>query len=678
MGLPSVRSSLAFAALTALALAVAGALWALAPLEFFQRLEQRTVDVRFRNLPAEAQTPSREIVVVEIDEASIALLEPVFGRWPWPREAHAVFLDYMREAGARLVVFDIQFRERDLQNPDLDQFFVEATEEFGRVIHVLAPLTQTTIAELPSELVRDFSIPAAGRFPTFSVLAAPYDGLWQAARALGHVAIALDPDGAMRRHFLMIQHSDRLYPSLALAAALELEGVELSELEVGDREVRAGRLSIPLDDGWRLPIWYNGGTGSYSPRWEAQGQQQQGYDYGHVLYSLQQIQEGEAPVLDPAVFEGKTVLVGLTGEGLHDVFTTPYSGAADESGAGLGKMPGVEINAHVLDSILHGRFLQTPPGWVSVLLMAVLAGGVLAPILWMRLWLAGMFAVTGLAAYLLLAQAAFARQLHLPVVLVVLGWLAALVLGLSYQYLLEGRAKKQVKETFSRFVSRDVYQKLMDDPSSAELGGRRTNVTVLFSDLRGFTSMSEGRQPEEIVSQLNEYFSAMVEIVFACKGTVDKFVGDMIMALFNTPLADPHHADHAVQCAIRMNRELDRLNERWRAEGKPELAQGIGLNSGEMVAGVVGAQTVRSYTVIGDNVNLGARLESLCKQYSAEIIISEFTLALLEQEYPMQELGEVLVKGKSKPVKIFRVFYEEGAESREALETDGVMVQTQK
>lgn len=675
------RKFLAAPFLILTSLLLCGLLW-LASGEFLHRLEQRTVDLRFRNLPPDTSPADPNIVVVEIDEGSIHSLEEAVGRWPWPRVIHAYFLDFMAAAGARLVAFDVQFLERDLDRPESDHAFAEATSEAGNVLHVVAPQLQDLERELPTELVSRFSIPAPDRpLPAglrFPEVTGPYEGLWQGARGLGHVAIALDPDGAMRRQLLLVQHEGRLYPSLSLAAALAAKGLTTSDLTVGDREAVAGPLRVPLDKDWRLPIWYNGGPGTYSPVWEAGGRRYRGYNYAQILGSLHQLDQGEEPLLSPALFKDKIVLVGVTAEGLHDVFTTPFSGGSDESGGNLGKMAGVEIHAHVIDDLLHNRYLRPTPGWMNVMLAAVLAAVAIGAVLYSRLWVAAAIATGSILAYLWAAQLVFAGRLQLPVVGVALSWAAAFALGLGYQYWVEGREKKQVKETFSRFVSKDVYQELMDDPRAADLGGRRATVTVLFSDLRGFTAMSEGRQPEEIVSQLNEYFSAMVEVVFANQGTVDKFVGDMIMALFNTPLSDEHHADHAVRCAVEMNRRLDEMNLRWKAEGKPELAQGIGVNSGEMVAGVVGADTVRSYTVIGDNVNLGARLESLCKTYKAEIIISEFTRALLKEEYPMQELGDVLVKGKSKPVKIYRVFYQEKATSKPPLDQQEVMVQTQK
>ena len=226
---------------------------------------------------------------------------------------------------------------------------------------------------------------------------------------------------------------------------------------------------------------------------------------------------------------------------------------------------------------------------------------------------------------------------------------------LAWQYFVEGREKRQVKKLFSRYVPKDVYEQLMDDPARAALGGRRRRMTVLFSDVRGFTAMSEKVAPEQVVSLLNEYFSRMVRILFEHRGTLDKFVGDMVMGLFGAPLDDDDHAEHAVQAALAMTRELDELNAEWEAAGRPRLDIGIGISTGDMVAGNIGSDTIMSYTVIGDTVNLGARLESLNKDYGSRIIISEATREALKGRYDIRPLGEVVVKGKSRPVAIYEV-----------------------
>jgi adenylate cyclase len=217
-----------------------------------------------------------------------------------------------------------------------------------------------------------------------------------------------------------------------------------------------------------------------------------------------------------------------------------------------------------------------------------------------------------------------------------------------------------MKRLFGQYVSKDVYEQLVANPGLARLGGQRRQMTVLFSDIRGFTTVSERGEPEEIVGMLNEYFTRMVDIVFAHKGTLDKFVGDMVMALFGAPLDDPDHAQHAVDAARAMIRELNRLNEKWAAEGRPPLDIGIGISTGPMIAGNIGSEAIMSYTVIGDAVNLGARLESLNKEYGTRIIISEPTRDALSDRDVHRPLGEVVVKGKTKPVAIFEVKEDQG------------------
>ena len=231
----------------------------------------------------------------------------------------------------------------------------------------------------------------------------------------------------------------------------------------------------------------------------------------------------------------------------------------------------------------------------------------------------------------------------------------ALFAGTAYQYFVEGREKRVVKKLFGRYVSPDVYHQLLENPELAELGGRRREMTVLFSDIRGFTSMTEKGNAEELVAQLNEYFSTMVEVVFRHHGTVDKFVGDMVMALFGAPVDDGDHAEHALAAAVEMVSKLGELNNKWLAERKVQLDIGIGINSGDMIAGNIGSERIMSYTVIGDNVNLGSRLESLNKEFRSRIIISDATRTRLRTAPAMRPLGEVTVKGKSLAVSIFEV-----------------------
>jgi adenylate cyclase len=269
--------------------------------------------------------------------------------------------------------------------------------------------------------------------------------------------------------------------------------------------------------------------------------------------------------------------------------------------------------------------------------------------------LAGAGAIGLAAAWTASSLWNFDRGLWLAMAEPLLGIAVALFAGTAYRYFVEDAEKRKVSRLFGRYVSRDVYTRLMADPGLAELGGERRDLTVLFSDIRGFTSVTENGDPEQLVAQLNEYFSEMVDIVFRHDGTIDKFVGDMVVALFGAPVDDDDHAEHAVAAAVEMVRKLGELNRKWEALGRTPLDIGIGVNSGEMIAGNIGSSSIMSYTVIGDNVNLGSRLESLNKEYRTRIIMSDATRVRLKGQYAVRPLGGVIVKGKTRPVEIFEV-----------------------
>jgi adenylate cyclase len=318
-------------------------------------------------------------------------------------------------------------------------------------------------------------------------------------------------------------------------------------------------------------------------------------------------------------------------------------------------MPGVQLHAALADDVLSGRFMRRSSGGADVALVAVtaLSAGIVATMLPVAWAISG--AVVAAAALVFVLTKALAHGLWLPAIAPLVALFAASFGGVAWRYFVEDREKRRVTKLFGRYVSKDVVELLIANPSVARLGGERREMTVLFSDIRGFTSASEHGAPEAIVGQLNEYFTAMVEVLFRHHGTLDKFVGDMVMGLFGAPLPDPRHADHAVLAALDMMDALKGLNDRWRAEGRPAVDIGIGVNSGEMIAGNIGSEAIMSYTVIGDAVNLGSRLESLNKQYGTHILISDATRAALTIAVDTRPIGEVTVKGRSEATMVYEV-----------------------
>jgi adenylate cyclase len=629
---------------------------------FLETVERKTYDWRIQ-ATADPAAARRDIVLVAIDESSIRNLEDQVGRWPWPRMVHASLIDFLSRGPAKVIVYDVIFAERDRRSfsvgeekwtgEESDRALVEATARAGNVVHVV------DAAGEGRQTQAGFAVPQAfrldDRIESRKQAVPPFEELAKASRALGHSFVVADPDGPVRRAVPFVRAAGQFLPSLPMAAALVAEGIAPAGVRTDASSMWVGSRRVPLVDeelnsyeagshpSRRMLIRFPGGvladrkTGrpTYAD-----------YSFYDLFYSEIQLQAGQKPTVDPARFKDAIVIVGTTAPGLHDLITVPFS---------EGKMPGMQVHASVIDNLLSGRFLAPAPTGTGVLLSFLLAVIVGVAILQFGVW-------PGLGAGALVgavggvgAVAAFGRGTWVPVVEPTVAMVLAAFGGVAYQYFVEGREKRQVKKLFSRYVSKTVFEELMADPTRARLGGQRREMTVLFSDIRGFTTFSEQGEPEDIVRQLNEYFSRMVHVVFEHRGTIDKFVGDAVMALFGAPVEDPDHAEHAVLAGLAMLRELETLNRGWAGQGRPTLAIGVGINTGEMVVGNIGSEAIMSYTVIGDAVNLGSRLESLNKEYGTSLIVSEMTRARLKGRYDIRSLGEVVVKGKTRPVAVFEV-----------------------
>jgi adenylate cyclase len=476
------------------------------------------------------------------------------------------------------------------------------------------------------------------------VFVPPIEPLALSSRVVAHNFGPLDADGPWRRYVPFIRHQRQVIPSLAVASAAIALGVDGSQIRNDASGVWVGSKRLPLAPAGPY-LSARQALITFHGRGPASGSAYRRVSFYRLFHSDEQLFEGHEPLEAPDSFRDAIVIVGATASATYDSFTTPIDA----------KMNGLEVHANVVDAILTGRTIEpaSRPGAIALTVAAAVlvgaAGAFIGPWLTFGMAAVAAAAVVGVTTWQFLAG--FWYPLVVPLVAIAL----TAVGDVAYEYFVEGREKRRVKKIFSQFVSRDIYKQLLDDPAGANLGGHRRRMSVLFSDIRGFTTLSEQGPPEQVVAQLNEYFSRMVPIVFAHKGTVDKFVGDMIMALFGAPLDDPEHADHAVRTALAMSEELAKLNREWRAKGRPPLDIGIGVNTGEMVAGNLGSSDIMSYTVIGDEVNLGARLESLNKEYGTRIIISEATRAALRGQYDVRALGEVVVKGKTVPVRIYSV-----------------------
>ncbi len=614
-------------------------------LPFFQRIELDTYDRRVE-ATARPSAPADRIAIVFIDNDSLQRMEPLVGRWPWPRLVHATAIDFLAAAGAKVIAYDVVFAERDRRKfmvadtewtgEESDAALVDSTRKAGNVVHV-AEVAGAELIDPSRELAVDLSAPALNvKLPAADCVEArprvspPFPALAQASQGIGHTLFILDADGPARRIAPVVQIGQRTIPSLSVAASAAANA-GAAVIPAANRDEGQCAALVP----WRGPAVNANGQLTFTS-----------YSFYDLFYSQQQLLEGEKPGIDPALFKDRIVFVGINAEGLHEVFTTPFS---------EGEINGPEVHANMTDALLSNRSIARSAPWVTAVLALAGAGAVGVAGLFLNAWLTGVVALAVASMLVWQSVSWFARGTWIPLTVPALAIILAFVGDLAWKYFVEGRDKRLIKKMFSRYVSKDVFDQLVANPSLAAIGGARRHMTVLFSDIRGFTTMSEKGTPEEVVAQLNQLFTRMVDVVFAHRGTVDKFVGDMVMALYGAPLDDEKHADHAVQTALAMIRALHEMNQEWEKQGKPTLDIGIGINTGDMVAGNIGSDTIMSYTVIGDAVNLGARLESLNKEYSTRIIISEFTKAALKGRYDIHPLGDVVVKGKTKPVAIFEV-----------------------
>lgn len=631
-----------------------------------RRAELITYDWRLTHT-ARPETARQDIALVEIDEYSLRNLQHVAGRWPWPRVVHSMLVDYLTAAPAKVIAYDIDFAEADTRKgfdfgdstwsgAQSDDELVKSVKAAGNVILLADATFEGTLVDHGASLIPDagyrLDVPGIVErqvvFPPFAALAA-------AGAALGHNLFILDSDGPIRHTVPFVRSGGRAIPSLGLAAAMRVAGIQPGDvagmheggvLTIGDRALPLSTRRVRTAAGAEDYLWALVDFRGPALLDDLKHRPYPSYSFYDLEYSQEQILAGVKPNIPPSVFRDKIVFVGATATGLSDVFETPFAGA---------KMPGIQVHAAVADDLLSRRFMRPAPDalCVAMVLVGAVAIGVAAALV--PAWWAAGATFVALALFGGIAARWFAGGYWLNMSQPVLAGSFALFGGVAYQYFVEGREKRKMKKLFGQYVSKDVYEQLVENPALARLGGQRREMTVLFSDIRGFTTVSERGQPEAIVQMLNEYFTTMVQVVFHHRGTVDKFVGDMVMALFGAPLDDSRHADHAVDAALDMIGELEALNERWQAEGRPALDIGIGINSGPMIAGNIGSDQIMSYTVIGDAVNLGSRLESLNKQYGTRIIISDATRARLTGRFELKPLGDVIVKGKTQPVAIFEV-----------------------
>jgi adenylate cyclase len=629
-------------------------------------LETASLDLRFRLRGAMPADPAISLVLV--DDRSLAAL----GRWPLSRRLYAGAVDRLKAAGAKVIVFDILFPEaepatvspelrnaagaaaagqpldeitratlKQLTESDPDRDFAAA---IGKAGNILLPLA-FTFRGGGNEEPRAVSDSAYARFdksavePTFplrpTAVVPPIDILAKAAAGLGEVELAYDLDGAPRYDYAAIPFGADFLPSLPVRVAASYLGVPWSDVGLAPGSgVSVGRVRIPTDQAMRYLINYRGPRRTFT------------------TYSFLDLVEGRVPA---AAFDGRIVLIGGSFLGNPDTDASPF---------GNTPLPGTERLANIVATILHGDFiadLGSPAGTVMALIAVLaIAGltGVAVAVLPTRL--AILAGIVPLLVWLAAAQTAFVNGVWLPLVAPLLALAMAAALPLFYRYWIVDRAGRQVRSTFRRYMAPAMVDILAAHPERVRLGGEQRTMTLLFADIRGFTTISERfkADPQGLTQLINRFLTPMTDIIMARRGTIDKYIGDCIMAFWNAPLDDAEHARHACESALAMIAGLKDLNRTLHQEAEAAgstyipLKIGIGLNSGECVVGNMGSELRFDYSVLGDTVNLASRLESQSKTYGVDIVIGETTHSAVP-DWAALELDRIAVKGKKEAVRIF-------------------------
>jgi adenylate cyclase len=595
------------------------------------------------------QRARKDIVILGIDETTIRDFSDQGIQWPFPWEIHAKFIRYAGSGKPRAILFDIMFLDHKK-----DENKLAAAIRGAGNIFLDFPFETKYIDKEYGDQEERLRLLNLARFPVDPEDTAtqivedpvpPTPLLIKASAGIGFANIFPGPDNVTRTMPLILKWNGWYYPNIDLLVVMKYFGIGRKDIEIKwgkyiklknlpeskmakpnkEREIR-----IPIDKRGFMDVNFIGGFGSFMH-----------YPYSYFCREGDMLKENNPSLKDKIVLVAAYSVTGI---------------ATDEKQSPYGATFGIEHHANVLNTILNQSFLHKLTDLQNLVIMLVIALflGLVLP----RISIVASLVFTGILAilymfgsYFLFDQFSYVTAFSTPIIQISITFM----LIVTYRVLTEQREKRYIRQTFSKFVSKTVVDELLKSPEKLELGGEGKRVTVFFSDIRGFTSLSERLTPKQLVDHLNHYLQEMTDVVIKYDGTLDKYVGDEIMAFWGAPV--PQH-DHALRCckaAIEMMNKLHEMNKAWAHQKMEQINIGIGINTGEMIVGNVGSSSRMDYTLIGDMVNLGARLEGTNKVYGTNIIISEYTYDEVRDHVIVRELDLIRVKGKEKPVKIYEL-----------------------
>jgi len=593
-------------------------------IKFFDKLLNWTVNPVFRQLSRERPI-SGDIVIIAIDDETFSSLDRT---WPFPREIHARLIENLNRAGVRQIIFDIVFTERS--NPRSDSILAATAALYDNVIFA-------------GKILRNPENPDHVQKLT------PITPIMEHGIPWGIVNVPIDADNIIRRYNCYDYFGDqRIYPlGIASIGTYRYPHADWDQhIKIENGKLLVSDRAIPLVSKNQAIINFFGPNNTFLR-----------IPYSQVLDDKRMDMPGFMGIeldefyglLDSGVLKGKTVLIGATVAELHDYFRTPFR---DELTAG------VEIHANFIEMVRQGDYLYNINFLFHLLIEIVLAFLVWSLFRRIKPQYAAPLTFLVVMIYILVTYLAFSRgNLLIPTVQTIVLIALIYVSSLVYHYITSQKEKRFIRSTFQQYMAPELVSRLLNNPGSLTYGGSLQELTVLFSDIRSFTTYAEKHTPEETVQILKEYLTEMVKTVTANGGILDKFVGDEIMALYGTPVPLENHALSACKTALDMRVRLTALQAEWQGSGREPFEIGIGINTGIAVVGNLGSEQIFDYTAIGDTINLGARLEAVNKEYQTQnkIIISEFTYEKVQDQVETRYIDSVKVRGRDNPVKIYEL-----------------------
>lgn len=613
-------------------------------------LEYKAYNFMMKNVTAKP-TISKDIIIISIDNTSVSRY-----KWPWKRELYSYIFEYINTySKPKAIGYDAILSVLDEENPESDaKFFAQLKKTPNLVVGFIPMRENVSIEESNPEFFNAFKdkfyvkihdmrknkIP--GRYNSIIRFPKPYfDSVTNAGSVKSTTALY----GYLQSADNIVTVNGKMFPVLALRIYMLVN--DINELTLTDNEI------IIPKTGKRIPVM-NSPIGSQTLI--TYKKMMRNSDYSHIKYSasdvidsLMLMKQGKKPIIDPHEFDDKIILIGGNAQaaaiGPVDALLTPVHE----------KHPGVDIQATILDNIINSDFTKQSTILFDLVLLALLTAGTMYLILKLSFF-KSLIAVIALGAlYTAFSVVCFKFNIAVNVITPLLIQLSTLIFGYSYRFILEGRNKEKIKQAMGKYISQDVMKNVVQNIDDIKLGGKKAVVTVLFADIRGFTSMSEKMTAEDVSKILNEYFTEIEPIISKYNGVINKFIGDAVMAVFGDPIEDLNHPVNAVRCANEMLKKVDQLQDKWLFEGKPKIEIGIGINTGEAFVGNIGSEKRLEYTVIGDTVNLASRIESYNKVYKTNLLISSSTYSYVSGIADVIKISEVTIRGKSKKMDIYEV-----------------------